>query len=470
MGDRVLCVDLDGTLIATDLLWESLLSAMRTRPWIIFAAPLWLLRGRAYLKHKLAEAASIDFANLPYRIDVVEFVAGEHRRGRRIVLATAANELLASRVSSHLGIFDEVMASDGQINLKGRTKAESLVKRFGSANFDYIGDSQSDVHCWACATDAINVGASTHSHVRHLRRLHSTEPAMRSRVAIVLSVLRPHQWLKNLLVFVPAVSAHRMDFGTVQTLILAFVALSAVASGGYVLNDLLDLRADRQHPRKKNRPLASGQLSLVAGMILVGAAWVVGFGLAAWALSGGFVLVLAIYLSGTVAYSMRLKREPVLDVMFLAGLYVLRIVAGGVAAGIVVSTWLLAFTLFVCLSLALMKRFIEVHAQPTAAISGVPGRGYQADDAQWLQAAGLASAYLSVVVLATYVNSDAVALLYDHPDRLLLICPVLLYWGTRVWLHAHRRWLHDDPVVAVAADPVTYMLLAICAVVILTAA
>ena len=204
-------------------------------------------------------------------------------------------------------------------------------------------------------------------------------------------------------------------------------------------------------------------------MGLVSLTWCAGFGIGVATLPGGFVSTLAVYIAGTVAYSIWLKREPALDVVVLAGLYVLRIIAGGAATAIPVSTWLLAFTLFLCLSLALMKRFIEVHAQPTAVALPALRRGYRADDAQWLHSAGLAAAYLSVVILAIYVNNPSVTLLYAHADRLLLVCPILLYWSTRTWLRAHRRRLHDDPVLLVALDPVTYVLLAIC-VIIVTAA
>jgi 4-hydroxybenzoate polyprenyltransferase len=459
--DRVLCVDLDGTLVATDLLWESLWSAIRVRPWALFLVPLWLLRGRPYLKRRLAEAASIDFATLPYRPEVLAFVQAERHRGRPVVLATASDYLLAEGVSQHLGVFDDVLASDGVTNLKGRVKAQSLVGRFGSGNFDYIGDSRSDVPCWVNANDAITTGAMKTSQVAHLRRLSGRERRVVDDLAAITAALRPHQWLKNLLLFVPAIAAHRFDWITLQSIILAFVSLSLVASGGYVLNDLLDLKSDRQHPRKRNRPFAAGRLSLRAGATLVASSWLVGFGLTAAALPLPFLLVLVAYLIGTASYSLRLKREPVLDVMFLAGLYVLRIVGGGAATAIPVSTWLLAFTLFVCLSLALMKRFIEVSALRNGGNADIPGRGYFTDDAQWLQAAGLASAYMSVVVLAIYVNSSDVSRLYSHPERLLLVCPVLLYWATRAWVYAHRRQMHDDPMVSVAYDRATYLVLAI---------
>jgi 4-hydroxybenzoate polyprenyltransferase len=302
-----------------------------------------------------------------------------------------------------------------------------------------------------------------------VQQRHESRPRPIDALPPLIAVLRPHQWLKNLLVLVPAVAAHRIDWTTGRSVILAFVTLSLCASGGYVINDLLDVNADRGHPRKRLRPLALGQLSVTSAIALVILTWSAGFGIGVATLPGAFVWTLAAYLAGTVAYSIWLKREPSLDVVVLAGLYVLRIIAGGTATAIPVSTWLLAFTLFLCLSLALMKRFIEVHAQPTAVDLPISRRGYRADDAQWLHSAGLTAAYLSVVILAIYVNNPSVTLLYAHSDRLLLVCPLLLYWSTRIWLRAHRRGVHDDPVLLVALDPVTYVLLAICVLIVAAA-
>ena len=289
----------------------------------------------------------------------------------------------------------------------------------------------------------------------------------RSYAVVLISLLRPHHWLKNVLIIVPAVAAHRIDWATAGTLALAFSSFSLCASGGYVFNDVLDSDADRQHPRKRMRALASRRASPGTALSLIVLTWTAGLGIAVTALPSEFAWLMAAYVAATIVYSIGLKREPALDVVVLAVLNVWRIIAGGAATNIPVSTWLLAFTLFVCLSLALLKRFIEVHGQ--AAAGPLPGRGYQSDDAQWLHSAGLAAAYLSVVVLALYVNSTAVSVLYDHPDRLLLMCPVLLYWSTRAWLRAHRRQSHDDPVLLVALDPVTYVLLAVSAIIVMAA-
>lgn len=464
---RVLCVDLDGTLVATDLLWESFVSTIRRQPTALLRLPFWLLRGRAYMKQRLAEASAIDFTTLPYRNDVLAFVGAEHRRGRPVVLATAADHQLALGVAAHLGIFSEVLASDGTTNLKGSAKASLLSGRFGKGNFDYLGDSSADVPCWESAATALSVAGAVKP-PRSLANVQQVGEEPASNVLhVLLKALRPHQWVKNVLLLIPALAAHKLDVPTVTALLIAFISLSLCASGGYVLNDFLDVAADRQHPRKRHRPLASGRLSLRSGVGLIALTWALGFGLAAALLPLPFVAVVAVYLLTTAAYSLDLKRKAVLDVMTLAGLYVIRIVAGGVATGIPVSTWLLAFTLFMSISLAFMKRFIEVSARQRE--GEVPGRGYMSSDAAWLHSAGLSSAYLAVVVLAIYVNNPDLARLYSHPERLLVMCPVLLYWVTKLWLDAHRQTLHDDPVVAVAGDRTTYIIGVIGAVVVLSA-
>jgi 4-hydroxybenzoate polyprenyltransferase len=283
-------------------------------------------------------------------------------------------------------------------------------------------------------------------------------------------MLRPHQWLKNLLLLVPALAAHRLDWPTWQAGGLAFVSFSLCASGGYVFNDLLDAAADRLHHRKRHRPIASGRVAAPVAVAIGSTLCGGGVMLAYFTLPVTFAAVIAIYLAATASYSLRLKREPVLDVMFLAGLYVIRVVGGGIAMRVPVSSWLLTFTLFVCLSLAFLKRYIEVHALRSSASASVPGRGYEPDDESWLQAAGLTSAYLSVLILAIYVNSDDVTVLYAYPERLLFLSPVLLFWSTRTWFYASRRLLHDDPLVALVLDPVTYALVTLCAVILVSAA
>lgn len=475
-NQRTLCVDLDGTLIGSDTLWECFVSVLRDKPTLLSRLPLWLLSGRAHLKQQLARVSPIDASALPYREEVVTFLRRESASGRSIMLATAADKAVATAVADHLGLFDAVIASDGQANLKGHAKATRLVEMFGARQFDYIGNSTADIPVWQVSAMPLLAGGARIKGVDNLHSIDSTGTPVTGHIGkaasfsrVLLKTLRPHQWIKNLLVLVPALAAHRFDSSTIRNAVLALIALSLCASGGYIFNDLLDVSADRRHARKRHRPFASGRLSIGAGAFMVVLTWLTGFGIGGMLLSPMYAAVMLAYVATTVAYSAALKRVAVLDVMILAGLYVFRVITGGVATGIAVSNWLLAFTLFVSLSLAFMKRFIEVRAVAATGGTTIPGRGYRVDDGAWLHSAGLTSSYLSAIILALYATSSDVTRLYSHPDRLLFACPVVLYWATRTWLLAHRGEIHDDPVVAVATDPVTYVVLGLTAIALLQA-
>ena len=278
-------------------------------------------------------------------------------------------------------------------------------------------------------------------------------------VTALVRVLRPHQWVKNLLVYVPVVLDHKLFHAETMTkATLAFVAFSCAASGAYVLNDIVDLEADRRHPTKRERPFASGALRPEVGFGLVPLLLVVAFGLSWSSLPRSFVALLALYVVLTTTYSLYLKRIAVLDVLLLAGLYTLRVLAGIAAARVRFSTWLLAFAMFLFLSLAFLKRYTEVSAMEGSATEPVRRRGYQRGDREWLGSMGGACGYLSVLVLALYINSEQVVALYRLPVALWLACPLLLYWVGRMWLLAHRGKIHDDPIVATVRDPTSYLI------------
>ena len=282
----------------------------------------------------------------------------------------------------------------------------------------------------------------------------------------VLKALRPHQWAKNALVFLPGVAAHRLLlFDAVIPCLLAFVAFSLCASAAYVFNDLSDVETDRQHPRKRYREIAAGRLgqatSLTTAFTLLAASFLVATVGVSWRLAA----VLAFYLVATTAYTLWLKRVPVVDVFTLTGFYVLRIVAGGIATATSLSTWFLAFALFLLLSLAFVKRYVEL-----TAVAGAPAREYGPDDAAWMQAIGTSAGYMAVVVLALYITAPEVRVLYTRPDVLWLLCPLLLFWLTRLWFRAGRRLVHDDPVVEVLRDPVGYVTLSLAAMILMAAA
>ena len=465
-----LCVDLDGTLIRTDLLLESTLALIKQNPLYLFVLPFWLLGGRARLKQRIAQRTNIDIPTLPWNPRVLELLEMERRR-RALVLCTASDHALADAVAKYLGCFDRVMASDGACNLSGRHKAKALVEAYGERGFDYAGNEARDLAIWAHARQAyvVNAGNGLAARVGRISEVANIMPRERAGLRVWLKALRVHQWLKNVLVFVPLLAAHQfLQPAAVAHAIAAFIIFGVCASSVYVLNDLLDLGADRAHPRKHKRPFASGRLPLTAGITAAPLLTVAAF-IAAYALDPRFALVLLGYYVLTLAYSLRLKRIAMLDVLVLAGLYTVRIIAGSAAIGTGLSFWLLAFSMFLFLSLALVKRYTEVAAQPGNAHEQIKGRGYAASDAGLLATLGGASGYLSVLVLALYIDSTASAALYRHPQWLWLMCPLLLYWISRVWIIAHRGAMHDDPVVFAVTDNVSRAVLVLGALVALLA-
>ena len=451
-----LCVDLDGTLVKTNLLWESMLQLVKRNPLYAVALPFWLLCGRACLKTQIAKHTQLDVAALPYNEDFVKFLREEHRSGRQLILATASHRLLAEPLAAHLGFFVEVIASDDQLNLRSHAKAARLVERFGRQGFDYAGNSAADLEVWREARQALVVDGSK----RLLRQLHDTPRTFASEhrpLQQLIRLLRPHQWMKNLIIFVPLVTDHKL--GNLQLLRdagLAFAAFSLCASGLYVLNDLLDIDADRQHAGKKRRPFAAGELPLWLGFALV-PLLLAGAAAVSLTLPLGFALALVTYFALNTLYSWRIKRVVLLDVFCLAALYTLRLISGHEATHVAYSAWLLVFAMFIFLSLALVKRFQELYALRRENRSHAKGRGYAAGDLELVASLGSISGYMAVLVLALYVNSDKVRTLYQHPLGLLLICPLLLYWVSRVWLLAHRGELHDDLVSFATSDWVSYL-------------
>ena len=467
-----LCVDLDGTVIKSDMLWESLVRLLQRNPLYLLLVPFWLVRGRAGLKAQLAARVPVEAALLPYHEPFLAFLREEHRAGRRILLVTASDRRLAEPVAAHLGLFAEVLASDGKTNLRGKNKVATLVKRFGDRGFDYAGNSGVDVPVWAQSRQALVVNASprTEAQARRCGSVGRVFPTPVSTRRAWLQALRPHQWVKNLIIFVPLVTSHKLaQWPLAIAALIAFAAFSVCASAVYILNDLCDLDADRRHSAKRTRPFAAGALPLPAGLIAV-PVLIAAAGLLACQLPRGFGAVLALYLVLTTAYSYGLKRIALLDVFCLAALYTIRLIAGHESTGVAYSAWLVVFSMFIFLSLALVKRFVELDAARVQEKPAIPGRGYVAGDAELVAALGSASGYMAVLVLALYVNSQEVKALYPQPMLLLLVCPLLLYWISRVWLTAHRSQMHDDPIVFALTDRVSYVVGALTLLVLWVAA
>ncbi len=421
--------------------------------------PAWLLRGKAVLKSRIAERFQPDAANLGYRYDLLEYLQEEHARGRRLVLATAAHESTASNTSEHLKIFREVFASTDSVNLKGRVKRDRLVERFGLKGFDYIGDSKADTPVWtACRIGhiagrmdslpgvALAAGAQQ-------GRIFATR---RSGLMTWVRAMRPHQWVKNLLVFAPTLLNHHLDLQVLKSLIITFFAFSFVSSATYINNDLFDLTADRQHPRKSKRPLASGDLSISQGIALATCLLIAGFFLGT-VVGLPLVACLLAYLALTSLYSSFLKGKPIIDVIALAMLYTLRLYAGGLVSTSFVSAWLFQFSIFLFISLAFVKRYSELRRLFHEGRHEAPGRNYRSSDLSIIGQAGITSGFLAGLVLALYVNGGEIQRLYPKPQLLWGLCPLFVYWISRVWLIAHRGNMNEDPIVWAFRDRVSYL-------------
>ncbi len=476
-GEVPLCVDLDGTLVKSDTLIDAVLLLARQQPRSPLHWPAWVRKGRAGFKREVTGRAVVDVEHLPYNQALLAFLREEHARGRRIYLATAADIGFAEQVAAHVGLFTGVLASDGTLNLAGKNKLAAFQERFPEG-FSYIGNAIPDRTLLQASHQPMV--ANPHGKLRSAMRrdgvtAHREFLDRRSPLKSLFKAIRIHQWAKNTLVFLPLLLAHDRAPNVVVASIVAFLSLSFCASATYLINDLLDIEADRRHPRKRNRPFAAGDLSPFAGVVVIGTFFVIavllalalphiyaalpGVGGEHQALWGSYRFLewLGLYTATTLAYSFYLKRLALVDVLVLSGLYTVRILAGSAATAIDVSAWLAAFSIFFFLSLAFVKRFAELELMVKGGQTKASGRGYGTDDMEQLRSFGTSSAFASVVVLTMYISGLANRL-YAHPARLWLLVPVVILWLCRVWLRASRGLLHEDPVVYAITDKTSWLL------------
>ena len=454
-----LCVDLDGTLVKSDTLHDSLLVLLRTHPRKVPHLFGKLFQGKAAFKAYVTDSVALDVAHLPYNHKLLLYLQTEHARGREIYLATGADVRIAHRIADHLGIFSGVLGSDGEINLTGHHKLHRL-RAILNQSFSYIGNATPDLPLLAEATEPMVANPTTslraRMRARHLRPAREFEERIHPLNSVIRAI-RIHQWAKNVLIFVPLLLAHDLRFHTVRNAVVAFFCFSIVASATYIVNDLLDIEADRRHPRKRHRPLASGDLSAIAGLGIV----VLFLSLAlvgARLLPPMFLSWLLVYLACTLAYSFYLKRIPLVDVLVLSGLYTVRLLVGGAATDTLISQWLAGFSVFLFFSLALVKRFAELENLRATASQPRNGRGYVLSDIEQLRAFGTASSYAAVVIFAIYISGRDVMTHYARPDRLWLAVPLLLLWLSRIWFLASRGQLNEDPVVFAFTDKMSLLI------------
>jgi 4-hydroxybenzoate polyprenyltransferase len=466
-----LVVDLDGTLLATDSLWELILSFLRKRPFHIFQLIGWVLAGKAQFKSRLVSATTLDPATLPYRVECLDWLRDQKRLGRRVILATGADRQLALAIAAHLGIFDSVLASDGARNATGLTKAD-MIDGLLDSTYEYAGNAMVDVEIWRRCGTAIVVAPE--SGVMAALRKHNIAvvrqfDAPRANLRVWIKALRVHQWMKNLLIFTPVLTSHRMfEWPVVWHAVIGFLAFSMVASSTYLLNDLLDLPADRTHPTKRNRPLAAGLIPIPAGIAAAATMLLLAAGLSSL-LPVPAALMLLGYWCATLTYSAFVKKLLIADVVALALFYTARVLYGGLATGIEISVWTAAFSAFTFFALAATKRINDLAKTALSGDDSLAHRGYKSADRQSLVPQAAATANIAILVLILYLNSPQVSALYKRPEILWGMCPPLLYWFNRIIALANRGSLPDDPILFAMRDRATYVVLASMALVAIAA-
>ena len=448
-----LAVDLDGTLVRADTLHEGFVAYVRGDPlgWRPLGRALG--QGKAAFKREVHGRVGFDPRLLPYNEELLDYLRAEKAAGRTIGLFTAADQSIADAIAAHLGLFDVVRGSDGATNLAGARKTAAIVEEFGD-RFAYAGNAAADLPIFERAERVILAGPVRRLQARlpDGKEVEAAFPVGQAGPRVWAKALRVSHWTKNALVFVAPVVGFHFSAAILGQALLLFLAMGLLASATYLVNDLFDLAADRQHPKKRFRPIASGAISArdaaAAGAALAATAFAIGLFLPAAAL-----LALAAYLAVTLTYSFVLKRQPLLDVVVLAGLFTLRVLAGSLVIPTPVSPWLLTFSMLFFLGLATIKRYAELDRVMGAGGSAIAARGYTARDLPLLLAAGVASGFSAVVIFTIYLINDQYPRgIYGHPELLWAMMPVILFWTLRMWhLTVHGR-MDEDPVVFALKD------------------
>ncbi|MEP6355125.1 MAG: UbiA family prenyltransferase [Hyphomicrobiales bacterium] len=450
--DIPLCVDLDGTLVHSDTLWESLLILIKDKPLMIFAIMLWIIKGRAYFKAEVAKRVTLNPNDLAYNDTVVAFVRDAYDKGRNTVLVTGAHRDVANAVASHLGIFKNIMASNQTVNNTGTAKRDALLAAYGENNFDYMGNSRADIPSFDVSSKVTVVSPDRAAARWHKNNTSDLMEGPSENLKVMIKAIRPHQWLKNVLVAVPLILTHEIsNLALWLAVVIAFYSFSFMAGAVYLLNDMLDLASDRAHPRKCKRPLASGQLSIPHALVMIAVLSATAIALALFVSVDFFVILLG-YAVMTTLYSFWLKKKLLIDVFTLAGLFTTRIIAGTIAVGTTHSYWLLAFSLFFFLSLAMVKRYSELLKEQVENVSTTAGRGYMQIDFEMIGQAGISSSFSASLVLALYIDYQSSLGNYASPYLLWPLCPIILFLLLRIWILARRGFMEDDPLVFLLQD------------------
>lgn len=457
---HVIVVDLDGTLTFTDTFFESLICLIKKNIFYLLILPFWLLQGKSKLKSKVSDRIFLDATLLPYNKKLIEFLLKEKKKNKKIILCSATDKRIANSVAEHLNLFDEVIASDKLLNVAGINKKKLLEKKFGKKNFDYAGNSKIDIKVWEAAKSSIVVNAnkSVIHQAKKITNFCKVFPKQKLKILDWLKIFRIHHWIKNLIIFIPLIAAHQINnFQILPALTIIFFSFSICASGIYIINDLIDLQSDRKHLSKRNRPIASGILSIqnaiLLSIICITLSIVLGL-----VVSTKYIIYLVFYLLLNILYSLYLKRFILIDCFVLVIFYNLRIIVGGLIGNIEISFWLFMFSTFIFLSLALIKRYIELQKYKNTTNKYLYGRGYKSSHARIVKILGLVTGYLSVFILFLYANASTTSILYNEPKIIWFVVPVFFYWMYRMWLKAEKNEIDDDPIIFIIKDKISIFL------------
>lgn len=452
-----LVIDLDGTLVKTDTLLESMVIYLRQNPSQIFNIFLWISKGKVYFKSKISEHTNLDPNCLPYCSEVLALIQKYKSEQCKIILATAAHHKIAQSIADHLGVFDEVFATHQGQNLRAHNKQNLLLDKYGEGNYDYVGNSKDDIP--VLATAHLKYVANPDFWLRRIinqRDFITITPKKENRLILWFKALRWYQWIKNILIILPLISAHEFQSLVQLPIWVAFLSFCMAASSGYILNDILDIFEDRNHPDKKERPFAKGVLPISQG-IGVSTVLIIFAVISSFYISTYLAITVLVYYITTLSYSFFFKRKMLIDVFVLAFLYALRVTAGIIALQLDTTPWLIAFCLFTFLSLAFAKRYSELYnAFQKKGKTILSGRNYHTEDLMILKSFGVSSSYISALVLALYIQHPEITASYANPTLLWLIVPVWLYWISRMWMVTARGNMNSDPILFVAKDKIGY--------------
>lgn len=462
-----LFVDLDGTLLKTDCLLEAMLTMLRSNPLSLLSMFRWLSQGRAFFKQKLAEAVDLDITALPVNSEFLEYLKEQKDSGREIILISAAHQGVAEEVAQCYPFFSQIIGSDGVTNLKAEKKLKQIQQLTPGEKFAYAGNSDADLVVWEAADEAIVVNAesSTLKKAETLAGKRTTITTFDLPAALpsrFLKAMRPHQWLKNSLVFLPLILSHQLNQPELLWLtILGFVCFSLCASSVYLLNDMLDIEHDRHHETKSRRPFAAGTLSLRLGFVGSPILFSLSIFIAGF-INSEFLSMLLGYWTVTCLYSFYLKKLYIVDAVTLSLLYTFRIIAGSAAIGITTTSWLLAFSGFLFLGLALLKRTTELRNLMADSKTTAKGRNYGTEQLNVVAILGLMSSIAAIIVFTVYINAPATTELYSSPSTLWAICPLLVFMHGRVWFKAYMGDIDEDPVLFASHDRISQVMLLLC--------